>query len=264
MSIRLTYLPGAAIVVGGAGGVGEGVTRRLAEAGLPVVFTYRENAARARALAHELKLQSLSVWAHEMDAGSPAAVQETIKFAEDVAGTLRTLVYAAGPRVPFEKFADFEDAVVHDFVKEDAVDQSRVVRYAVRALRASGGGSVTLCSTIAVNRMLEFDGLSAFSKASVGAMARQIAWEEGPHNIRCNVVGISMVTSDTPSVTLTDLYNGTQLDFVSSIVSDIGKKIRLPRKCFPSDAGNLFAYLASEEARFVTGQVINLDGGASL
>jgi hypothetical protein len=76
------------------------------------------------------------------------------------------------------------------------------VHQVVPRLRASGGGSITITTTIATERVIVWDGMSAFSKGAVQALVRQVAAEEGPNGIRCNDVGISWIV-DMPAVTPT-------------------------------------------------------------
>lgn len=101
MAIQLTYPEGSALVAGGSGNVGAGITRRMAEAGLPVVFTYVGNEARAEGLADKLRSEGLKVWARKMDMCAPDSIDAAIAFAEDKGGPLRTVSCAAGAFVPF-------------------------------------------------------------------------------------------------------------------------------------------------------------------
>ena len=105
MTIELTFPEGVTLVAGGTGNVGAGITRRLAEAGLPVVFTYRGNAARAEALAETLKGEGLKAWARQMDMTDAASIDAAIAFAEAQGGPLRTVACAAGAHAPAKSAA---------------------------------------------------------------------------------------------------------------------------------------------------------------
>jgi NAD(P)-dependent dehydrogenase (short-subunit alcohol dehydrogenase family) len=265
MTISLTYPEGCALLAGGWGNVGVGITRRLAEAGLPVISTYVSNSARAEAAAEKLRAEGLKVWARQMDMGEAASIDAAIAFAEQTAGKLHTVACTSGVTVPFNNLADFTIEEVESFFSGDGMGYYRLVNRVVPALRRNGGGSITLCTTFALLRVIAFDGISPFSKGAVDAMVRQIAWEEAQHNIRCNSVPISWVVE---SDALTD-------EWLASIPSPTGERMkaliyqirdmmRLKGPVPPTSIGDLFAFLASDQARKITGQSVSVDGGATL
>ncbi len=266
MSIELTYPDGCALVAGGAGKVGVGVTRRLAEAGLPVVFTYVSGAERATAIEADLRGRGLKVWARQMDMRDPASIDAAIDFSREVGGRLHTVACAAGAPVPFDNLADFDIKTVEDFVDADGMAYYRLVNRAVPVLRAGGGGSITLCTTIALFRVIAFDGISPFSKGAVDAMMRQIAWEEAAHGIRCNAVPISWIMPGDGSQF--DTYIATlespRRERLSTLIGQVKAMMRVAGPAAPEEAGDLFAFLASDQARFITGQSIAIDAGATL
>jgi NAD(P)-dependent dehydrogenase (short-subunit alcohol dehydrogenase family) len=266
MAIQLTYPEGCALVAGGSGNVGAGITRRMAEAGLPVVFTYVGNEARANGIADKLRGEGLKVWARKMDMCDPASIDATIEFAESQGGPLRTVACAAGAFVPFNNLADFTIAQVEKFFHEDGMANYRLVHQAVPFLRKHGGGSITLCTTIGLSRVIGFDGISPFSKGAVDAMIRQIAWEEAKHGIRANTVPISMVVPQGSGdlSAMGQMFQGDQLEMVTALMTQIFGWMRLPGPYSPEAAGDLFAFLASDQARYITGQSVALDGGATL
>jgi NAD(P)-dependent dehydrogenase (short-subunit alcohol dehydrogenase family) len=267
MTIQLTYPEGAALVAGGGGNVGAGVTRRLAEAGLPVIFTYKGNAARAEAIAEPLRQAGCRVWARQMDMTDPASIDAALDFAEAQAGPLRTVACAAGAPVPFDNIADFDIETVKTFFDEDGMAYYRLVNRVVPRLRANGGGSITLSTTIGLARVIGFDGISPFSKGAVDALVRQIAWEEARHGIRCNAIPISIIVPT--SVSAAALGAGAssdpqQQERIAALIGQIMSWLRLPGPYSPESAGDLFAFLASDQARYVTGQSVAIDGGATL
>jgi NAD(P)-dependent dehydrogenase (short-subunit alcohol dehydrogenase family) len=267
LAIQLTYREGCALVAGGAGNVGAGVTRRLAEAGLPVVFTYKGNAARAEAIAARLTDEGRKVWARQMDMGDGASIDAALAFAEAQAGPLRTVACAAGAHVPFDNIADFDIAAVEAFFDQDGMANYRLVNRATPLLRRNGGGSITLCTTIGLSRVIGFDGISPFSKGAVDALVRQVAWEEARHGIRCNAVPISIIVPETSGADIAQLsktYDADQRQRVQALMAQIMSMMRLPGPYSPEAAGDLFAFLASEQARYITGQSVALDGGATL
>jgi NAD(P)-dependent dehydrogenase (short-subunit alcohol dehydrogenase family) len=266
MAIQLTYPEGCALVAGGAGNVGLGVTRRLAEAGLPVTFTYVGNEARARAIETEMQGEGLKVWARQMDMRDAASIDEAIAFAQEKGGRLHTVACTSGAPVPFANLADFDIATVEKFFDADGMAYYRLVHQAVPVLRAGGGGTITLCTTFALFRVLSFDGISPFSKGAVDALVRQIAWEEAKHNIRCNAVPIGIVVGQPLEVVeaAMDLWPEPERPMAKAMFQHVKSLQRIVGTTNPNAAGDLFAFLASDQGKSLTGQSVALDHGATL
>jgi 3-oxoacyl-[acyl-carrier protein] reductase len=266
MTIHLTYPEGCALVAGGAGNVGGGVTRRMAQTGLPVVFTYVGNKARADEQEKRLQAEGLKVWGRQMDMRDAASIDAALAFAEEKGGRVHTVVCTSGAPVPFNNLADFDIAEVEAFFDADGMAYYRLVNRAVHMMRGKGGGSITLSTTLALSRVIPFDGISPFSKGAVDALVRQIAWEEAQHGIRCNAVPISWIVPSNAGEMgdLASLYPGDQGTRVMALIQFIAGLFRMPGPIDPEEAGNLFAFLASDQAKYITGQCISVDAGATL
>jgi NAD(P)-dependent dehydrogenase (short-subunit alcohol dehydrogenase family) len=264
--IQLTFPEGCALVAGGAGNVGVGVTRRLAEAGLPVVFTYVGNEDRAQALETGWREEGLEVWRCKMDMRDPASIDAAIAFAQGKGGRLHTVACTSGARVPFENLADFDIETVEQFFDADGMAYYRLVHQAVPVLRAGGGGSITLCTTLALFRVIAFDGISPFSKGAVDALMRQIAWEEARHHIRCNAVPIGLVGAESIETVeaVLDHWPEPEQPKVKAMFHHIKSLLRIAGRTKPEVVGDLFAFLASDQGKSLTGQSIAVDHGATL
>lgn len=264
--LELTFSPGAALVAGGTGSVGRGVVTRLAEAGLPVTFTYRSNERAARKLQERLTSAGHRVDAVPMVANDVASVTAAIASAEEHGGQLRHFAWVVGGVVPFNRLADFTVEEVEDFLSGDAIACYRVLHEVVPVLRRNGGGTITAATTIATQRVIAYDGISPFSKGAVQALLRQLAAEEAPHDIRVNDVAIGLIF-DLPIEELAayaESVEGVEAKRMKAMFDQLGSLRRLERHGRPGDAGNLFAFLASEQAAFITGQRIAIDGGMTL
>ncbi|MDB5985139.1 MAG: family NAD(P)-dependent oxidoreductase [Nevskia sp.] len=268
MAISLTYPEGGALVTGGTGNVGEGVVRRLADAGVPLVFTYRGGKDRALALEAGLRDAGHAVTAVQMDMIDGASIQAAVDKVVADHGRLHTVVCGAGVPVVFGRLSEFSIEEVEKFLWGDALGYFRVFHTVIPALKAGGGGSITTCSTMALRRHIVFDGISPLSKGSVEALVRQIAAEEGVHGIRCNAVGIGWVHAFSKEqfrdwIPRENPANAqTQEERMTVLLNQLMEMV--PRPATPTEAGNLFSYLASDQASYITGQTILLDGGATL
>lgn len=266
MALSLTFRPGAILVSGGTGRVGEGTTRRLAEGGVPVVFTYRHGRERAEAIQRELRGAGCQVQAVELDLSDHASIEAAFDTARDFGGGIAAVVSAGGPMVPFGRIADLPAERLETFLRQDAVGIFRLVARAVSEFRMTGGGPIVICTTIANFRVVDFDGASPFSKGAIEALIRQVAAEEAHHNIRCNGVAVSWVNDLDPDAQIEAMAQVPEPEFshIVSIVRQIEAQTRVQRPSRAAEAGDLFAFLASDQARYVTGQTIGFDGGFSL
>jgi NAD(P)-dependent dehydrogenase (short-subunit alcohol dehydrogenase family) len=269
MALTLTFPTGCALVAGGTGSVGQGVTRRLAQAGVPVIFTYRSGEERAIAFERELRADGLDATRCQMDLGDVASIDAAIAVALAKGGRLHTVAYAAGPSIPFDNLADLAPAAAEKFFVDDAMGCYRLFHSALPHLRKGGGGSLLTCTTIALKRVIVYDGISPFSKGAVDALVRQLAAEEAQHGIRCNAVAIGWVSPQSLDEMLAQLppVKAEPIAWeekLAVLIEQLRGLVRMGRPAVPDEAGNLFAFLASDQAAYITGQSIAFDGGATL
>ena len=269
MPITLTYGAGGLLVAGGTGRVGDGIVRALATAGVPVVFTYHRDAAHAKALEAELSEAGHQVRGQPLDMADTGSIQAALDRVVTEYGDLQGVICASGPRFDFDRLMDVPVQAAERFVNGDALGVYRLAHTAVPMLRARGGGTLTLCTTIATQRAIAFDGLSPLSKGSVDALIRTVAAEEAEHGIRCNGVAIGWVEDRTIEQVREHTQLGvtnpvSKLDRLNVLMEQMLDLARLGRPITPAEAGTLFAFLVSDQARYLTGQIIPLDAGVLL
>ena len=258
MAITLTYPEGGALVTGGTGRVGQGIVRRLAQAGVPLVFTYRGNAEAAHALADELGAAGHEVAACRLDMTDLDTIRAALAQVVERHGRLHTVICGSGVVVRFARLADFSIEDVERFMNADALGYYRIFHEAIPILRASGGGTIIPCSTMATRRVIDYDGLSPFSKGSVDALVRQVAGEEAVHGIRCNAVAIGWVEDRTRAQVIAetgprpDTPSG-EVEQVTALMHQLLDLARMREPVTSTEAGDTFAWLASDQARHLTG-----------
>jgi len=275
MAIQLTFPKGGALVAGGTGTVGGGVVEAMARAGVPVLFTYlggegRDSEAKAAAMVERLSKGGAQVRCRQMDMRDAASIEAAFDELEAWAGPVHNVVTASGAPVPFAKLADFTPEQVDAFMAGDALSYFRVFRVAVHRMRKSGGGSIACTSTIDVGKLALNNGCSGMSKGAVESMIRHIAAEEAEAGIRANSVRICWVSDGSYADAESWMAPAdgkppeTYVEFASQVVRSHMAGIRLKRPCTTHEAGNVFAFLASDQASFLTGQTVRLDGGEDL
>jgi len=249
--------PGGAMVVGGSGAIGRAVAVRLARMGTDVTVTYAGSAEAADETAAEVSRGGRRGEALRLDMGDPEQVREAVAAAAEQHGGLHTVVLAASPtnfqswvsQLPPEQYAEQ--------LRVDAGGSFAVVSAALPYLRESHG-SVVVVSTVANRRFVLRDVLSSGPKAANEALVRAVAAEEGRYGVRANAVGVGILDEGMTQVLIgTGDILPEQLDVALSRVP-----LRFLGKA--ADVAAAACFLASEDARYITGQWIDVDGGYAM
>jgi 3-oxoacyl-[acyl-carrier protein] reductase len=266
-SLALTFPHGGALVAG-SGNIGSAVAKRLALAGVPLVFTYQSNWQRAQSLEREIAGLGGSARARQLDFEDAAAVQRVVTETAQQFGRLHTVVYCSGPNIPFLKVRDMPPDTLARHLRADTLGCFRLFHHSIPVLEAGGGGSLTACVSMANHRTLDTDGLSAIPKAAVESIVRQIAAEEAANRIRANAVPIGWVggfaNSFEEARAYTAALSGPEAAATRTLMERLMSWIRMGRPGTGQEAANIVAFLASDQASYVTGCLIPADGGAIL
>lgn len=224
-----------AVISGGTSGIGAATARRFVAEGARVV---------ALALEPEEKIDGLAGVVH-LDVADPAQVAEAFDRADDLLGGLDVLVANAGISIrrPFLEIAPDEWRRVVD------VDLGGVFHCAQQAARRMETGSILMTASTngIVGHPLYADYNAA--KAGVIALARTLALELAPR-IRVNAV--------CPGYVLTPMQ---EAEYTPEMLAAVDRKIPLGRHASPHEIAALYAFLASDEAAYITGAAIPIDGG---
>jgi 3-oxoacyl-[acyl-carrier protein] reductase len=234
-----------ALVTGGTRGIGLATARALVEAGATVVLTGRDE-ARAKEAAASVGASGLA-----LDVTDAKAVSSLVRGVAKEHGKLDVVVANAGI---------MEDALL-GMIKEDLVDTTlstnvagtlHTVQAAARAMMRKKTGSIVVLASIVGEYGSAGQTVYAASKAAVANIARSAAKELGRSGIRVNAVA--------PGVIETDLTAGLSED----AKAENSGRTPLGRLGRPEEVANAIRFLVSDEASFITGQVLGIDGGLVL
>lgn len=248
---------GGALVVGGSGAIGREVAVGLAGMGTDLTVTYSGNAEAATRTAEAVGAAGRHAAVEQMDMGDFAAVAEVVDRAAERHGGLHTVVLAASPT----NYQSFVSTMSTDLYAEqlrvDSGGSLAVVRAALPHLRATRG-SVVVVSSVANRRFVLRDVLSTGPKAANEALVRAVAAEEGRFGVRANAVGVGILAEGmTETLIATGDIREGDLDHALT-------RIPLRELGTARDVAGVACFLASDAARYVTGQWIDVDGGYAL
>lgn len=245
---------GAALVVGGSGGLGSVIAAELAARGSDVALTYRSNADAAAATAAEVERCGRRCWTAAADLRDDSSTVAAVEQLAAAAGGLHSLVYAAGPHVPQVHMSRVEPTEMRSQLDADAAGFFTAAHAALPHLRESQG-SIVAVTTAGLGRFPVRDGLSTVPKAAVEAAVRGLAAEEGRFGVRANSVGPGMLSDGMAQ----RLMASGDLDERALDAA----RANIPMGTFgtAADIVEAVCFLASDRARYITGQHLAVDGG---
>lgn len=237
-----------AIVTGGSRGIGKGIVEMFAQHGANVAFTYSSSAEAAEILAKEASNLGVKAVAYQSNA---ASYEESQQLADDVLkefGSIDILVNNAGitkDNLLMRMSEDDFDKVIEVNLKS-VFNMTKAVQRTM--LKQRKGSIINMSSVVGVKGNAGQANYAA-SKAGIIGFSKSIALELGSRDIRCNAVAPGFIETE-----MTDKLG-------EETVKSWRDAIPLKRGGTPEDIANVCVFLASDLSAYVTGQVLNVDGG---
>ena len=247
----MSFTGRTAVVTGGSRGIGKAICLELARRGANVVFSYAGNTAAAEETLKELEALGVQARAVQGSVADPAAVKALIDTAVKELGGLHILVNNAGITrdnlAMMLKEEDF-DAVIETNLKGTFLCMKAAAR---PMMKARYGRIINLSSVVALRGNPGQINYCA-SKAGVIGMTKSLARELGSRSVTVNAIAPGFIETDMTAVLPENIKEGL-----------LGS-IPLGRLGQAEEVAALAAFLCSEQAGYITGQVIHVDGGMAM
>ena len=236
------------LITGASRGIGKGIATVFAEQGANVVFTYSSSVDAAIALETELKLIGVQAKGYQSNAADFEEAQELVENVLADFRTIDVLINNAGitkdnllMRISEEDF----DKVIEVNLKS-VFNLTKAVQRTM--LKQRYGSIINMSSVVGVKGNAGQSNYAA-SKAGIIGFSKSVALELGSRNIRCNVIAPGFIETEMTAKLSEEVVAGWRAG------------IPLKRGGTPNDVANACVFLASDLSSYITGQVINVDGG---
>lgn len=242
-----------AVITGSTRGIGKASAVAIARAGARVVISSRD-AGVCDAVAEELRGMGGEVVAVPCDVSRREDIDRLVERAEKQWGRLDILVANAALNPYYGPMAGLSEEAYDKTMNGNVKNLWRLCNQALPRIAEQGGGSAIIVSSVAGFRGSDNIGIYSLSKAADFQLARNLAVEWGRRNIRVNCIAPGLVKTEFARA----LWENPD------ILNDRLATCPLGRIGEPEDVAGVVVFLASEAARFMTGQVLTVDGGVMI
>jgi NAD(P)-dependent dehydrogenase (short-subunit alcohol dehydrogenase family) len=244
-----------ALITGGSRGIGEGITRKLALWGCKVCVNYVDRSGPAQKLQEELSAQGADISLHQADISQPKEIESLFESIQERHGGLNILVQNAAAT----KFASLEEASLADwqFVQDtNARATWLLAKHAIPLMKGRPGARFITITNSTTTRIVPRGGLFAAAKASLETLTEYLSYELAPFGIVANCVRPGLVRTDVLKV---------RPDFEREARHELAiSPWEGERMTTVDDSADVVAMLCQDEANWIVGQTISVDGGYQL
>ena len=243
-------------IFGSSGGLGSGIAETLASH-YRLILGYHSSLDTVEALRERIVSAGGSAETVVVDVRDPASVAELLDQAAASSNRLRGVVNAVGPAIPLRPLIEVSPTEFERIMESDVLGSFNVLTESARRLAKNEGGVIVQLLTTAVLRTLENDGMSGIPKTAVMGIVRQLAREVAKDNVRVNAIAPGVIDAGI-------VHSSFTADTVAQGVIELClDRTPMPRLGKPSEVSSLVQYLLGDEAGYINGQIIGVDGGYS-
>lgn len=242
-----------ALITGGSRGVGQAAAEEFARRGADVAIIYKSSRELAEKVSSQIRSRGVRCVALQADLADAHATRDAFDAAVGQLGRLDVLVHSAGAQVSWRPVREHDAEAWAAFIANDLVGGFNAIQQAVRHMRSRGGGAIIAISSIASQMCQSRNSQGAAAKAGLEALIRVVAREEARSGIRANAVPIGL--------TDTQQTQDAMAQWGAEAAKKVVDAIPLGRIGRPEEIARFCAYLASDEGAYITGKVIQIDGG---
>jgi 3-oxoacyl-[acyl-carrier protein] reductase len=245
-----------AVILAASKGLGRAIATALSAEGARVIIGSRDETELTKTAAEIKQFTGNEVIAIPVDVSKADEIDAFIKKAAAAFGQIDILLNNAGGP-PFDKFENFDDEQWQKAFELNLLSFARLSRLVLPHMQKTGSGRIINIISGSVKAVLGNSVLSTSMRMGVVGMAKLMADEFGPYNITVNNVAPGLVLTDRIKHTLPKDIDPEQA------LKEKTKNIPLGRIGKPEELAALVAFLASEQAAYISGTTIQVDGGAN-
>lgn len=239
------------LITGGSRGIGKGIAQKFAEMGADIAFTFLSSVEKARAFEEELQKQGIKAKGYQSDAADYSSAEKLIDDIVKEFGKLDVVVNNAGITRD-NLLMRLNEQQWDEVIDTNLKSIFNISKFAIKPMmKAKNGVFINMSSIVGIQGNAGQTNYSA-SKAGIIGFTKSIARELGSRNIRANVIAPGFIETEMTG----------ELD--EKMKEQWQQTIPLKRAGSTEDVANLAAFLASDMAAYITGQVISVDGGLAM
>ncbi|MBI4971729.1 MAG: 3-oxoacyl-ACP reductase FabG [Candidatus Omnitrophica bacterium] len=239
-----------AIISGGSRGIGDAIVRKFAREGASVVFTYNKNKESAEKIVNDLAAENISVTCLPCSLQDSASVQAVVDKTIEKFDRVDILVNNAGI-IRDGLFMTMEEDTWKDVINTNVGGTFLFSKGVCEHMMFQKKGRIINMSSVVSQIGSVGQANYVASKGAINALTRALAAEFASKGITVNAIAPGLVATE-------------MIENVKGLAGDLTKRIPCGRFADPDEVAALIVFLASDEAGYITGQVITIDGGLSL